>query len=278
MKNIRFIGLALFAMVLCTSFSACGDDGEAGEDEIKPDAPNSSTYRLKSIKSTGSEYDYTINLVYDKGRLSQYTWVYDEEIQDDTEFNQSISYYKDKVVMKGEVDSDYITQTYLLNKKGQAVSCTYTDGEDDVKASFEYSPDGYLTKVVITETNRDSHQPDITYGFFNYSQEHNLTDGKEIDSYAYGSEYITNFTQLYGSELNELGIMDYFPSENTLFEYQAAFYAGILGKPCKNLVNICTEDDYKANFSYSLYQDEKYLEVNVNGSYGYWETKKYFYE
>ena len=232
--------------------------------------------RLKSIKSTGSENKYTINFTYDKEKLSQYIWIYDD-YENDVEFNQSISYYDNKVIMKGEVDSYYTTQTYLLNKKGQATSCTYSREGRDIKTTFEYSPDDYLTKVVITETKLNNHQIDITSANFNYSQDNNLIEGKETYSYSSGSS-TKEFTQLYGSELNELGIMDYFTFENTLFDYQAAFYAGILGRPCKNLVNIYTDDNFKANFSFSLNQDEKYLEQNASGKYGYWETKKYFYE
>lgn len=187
---------------------------------------------IVQVKSDNGDSPYNVLLTYANGKLSNYIWKYNDG---DYEFNQRIDYSGKKIIMSGIVDGKDCVQTYTLNGEGYATSCSIPDYEGKaIDISFEYSEEGYLVKAIEiiklpTETRSNTYS-------FTYSKDGDITQGKESDT----SGHI--YTQTYVSRINKSGIMDYAMSQ-LLFNYQTAFYCGLLGKPCKHLPSSCKQTE-----------------------------------
>lgn len=193
---------------------------------------------ITQIKSDNGNYSYNMSLTYANGKLSNYIWKYNNG---DYEFNQKIDYSGKKVIMSGIVDGEDCVQTYTLNGEGYATSCSIPDYEGKaIEISFEYSEEGYLIKAIeiIKLPNETSSN---TYSF-TYSKDGDIIQGNESDISGAGSLY----TQTFSSRINKSGIMDYVMSQ-LLFNYQTAFYCGLLGKSCKHLPSSCKETEIHEN-------------------------------
>lgn len=229
-----------------------------------------SSKRIVHIKSD----DYDILLGYSNDKLSSYIWKYTDG---DYDFNQNIAYNRNKVVITGEADGHDCIQTYTLNKEGYATSCSIPDREGkSVEVSFEYSKDGYLTKAIeIIKYNSETRSNAYS---FTYSVDGNILKGSESD--ISGNIY----TQSYGNVRNKSGIMDFAMSE-LLFDYQAAFYCGILGKPCTHLPSSCKETEvcemgWSKTYDFIHAQDDNgyVTRTTIANSEGEAETLTYTYK
>lgn len=241
MKIFRLIGLTLSIVITTASFTACGndDDKEINNNPIeKPEDIVPTIKRITQIKSTYGDFSYTISMNYKDNKLSKYVWTYDDD-PNDYEVNQSITYTNDKVIMVGIVDGHECEQTYILNNKGYAASCSIPDIEGrKVEIVFEYTEAGYLSKA-IERTQKDTETRTNTYTF--KYQNNNVIEARE--SHISGHIY----TISYGNNINKNGLVNY-AIENMLFDYQTAYHAGILGKLCTSL-----PDSYKLMESYDSY-------------------------
>ncbi len=206
----------------------------------------------KQIVHIASE-DYNISLGYTKGKLSSYIWQYDGGSY---EFNQHITYSGSKVVIRGEADGHDCVQTYTLNKDGNATSCTIPDlSGKTIEVTFEYSKEGYLTKAI--EISKGGSETRSNVYTFTYSSNGDIIKAKESDITGY------IFTQSYDNVKNKAGIIDYAMSE-LLFNYQAAFYCGILGKPCTHLPNSSKQTEtYESNWA----KTHDFIYVQDDGGY-----------
>lgn len=193
---------------------------------------------ITQIKSDNGNYSYNMSLTYANGKLSNYIWKYNNG---NYEFNQKIDYSGKKVIMSGIVDGEDCVQTYTLNGEGYATSCSIPDYEGKaIEISFEYSEEGYLIKAIeIIKLPNETRSN--TYSF-TYSKDGDIIQGNESDISGVGSLY----TQTFSSRINKSGIMDYVMSQ-LLFNYQTAFYCGLLGKPCKHLPSSCKETEIPEN-------------------------------
>lgn len=193
---------------------------------------------ITQVKSDNGNYSYNMSLIYANGKLSNYIWKYNNG---DYEFNQKIDYSGKKVIMSGIVDGEDCVQTYTLNSEGYATSCSIPDYEGKaIEISFEYSEEGYLIKAIeIIKLPNETRSN--TYSF-TYSKDGDIIQGNESDISGAGSLY----TQTYSSRINKSGIMDYAMSQ-LLFNYQTAFYCGLLGKSCKHLPSSCKETEIHEN-------------------------------
>lgn len=226
--------------------------------------------RIIHIKSD----DYDISLGYSNDKLSSYIWKYTDG---DYDFNQNIAYNGNTVTISGKADGNECVQTYKLNKNGYATSCTVSDDDGkSIDISFEYSQEGYLTKAIeITKYNSETKSNAYT---FTYSTNGNILKGSESNI----SGHI--YTQSYGNVKNKSGIMDYAMSE-LLFNYQAAFYCGILGKSCTHLPSSCKETEvyemgWSKTYEFIYAQDDSgyVTKTTIANSEGEAETLTYTYK
>lgn len=226
MKTFR-LAVTFLMGVMCAGFISC--DKEENDETFTDDVASK---RIKEIRSINGNYPYTITFDYSGDKLIKYTWIYDDE-PFDYEFNQSITYSGNRVIMTGEVDGKECTQTYILNNKGYASSCSYIREGYNVEITFAYSSDDYLIKTIEIES-KDTQTRTNTCNFTYKAG--NITEGKDSDI----SGYI--FTANYSNQPNRTKIMNYIMSE-LLYNYQTAYYCGILGKHCKSLSNSCYQTE-----------------------------------
>lgn len=271
MQTIKsFLGLS--TLIFTFGLFSCGED-------VLEDSPSTSTptnSNSKRITHINSEDYYNISFEYSGDKLSSYVWKYVDSGYDDYEFNQVITQDGNKVIIKGEADSHDYVQTYTLNEDGYAISCTAQeiDGKT-IEAAFEYSEAGYLTKAIIIEESDYGNWSNTCT--FTYSEDGDILRVEESSL----SGYI--FAQEYGNTENKSKIMDYAMSQ-LLNEYQAAFYCGILGKPCTHLPSSSKQKEiyesdwsHTDNFIYTLDEDGYVSKTITASSSGNSEILTYTY-
>lgn len=261
-----FLGLS--TIIFTFGLFSCGEDIL----ENSPSTPTNSN--SKRITHINSEDYYNISFEYSGDKLSSYVWKYvDSEYY---EFNQEITWGGNKVIIKGEANSHDYVQTYTLNEDGYAISCTAQEVDGTtVEAAFEYSEAGYLTKAIIIEESDYGNWSNTCT--FTYSEDGDILRVEENSL----SGYI--FAQEYGNTENKSKIMDYAMSQ-LLHEYQAAFYCGILGKPCTHLPSSSKQKEiyesdwsHTDNFIYTLDEDGYVSKTIAASSSGDSEILTYTY-
>lgn len=261
-----FLGLS--TIIFTFGLFSCGEDIL----ENSPSTPTNSN--SKRITHINSEDYYNISFEYSGDKLSSYVWKYvDSEYY---EFNQEITWGGNKVIIKGEANSHDYVQTYTLNEDGYAISCTAQEVDGTtVEAAFEYSEAGYLTKAIIIEESDYGNWSNTCT--FTYSEDGDILRVEENSL----SGYI--FAQEYGNTENKSKIMDYAMSQ-LLHEYQAAFYCGILGKPCTHLPSSSKQKEiyesdwsHTDNFIYTLDEDGYVSKTITASSSGNSEILTYTY-
>ncbi|EOA55174.1 hypothetical protein HMPREF1214_03958 [Bacteroides sp. HPS0048] len=259
--------MTILMVVLAVNFTACGNDDD--------DTSSGASKRITQIKSTYDSGSYTITMNYKDNKLSKYVWIYDDS-HNDYEVNQSITYANDKVIIVGIVDGHECEQTYTLNSKGYAASCSIPDIEGrKVEITFEYTETGYLSKAIeITQWGTETSTNTYTFKY----QNNNMIEARESDI----SGYI--YTITYGNQTNKAGIANY-AIEDILFDYQTAYYAGLLGKPCASLPESYKQmESYNSHliesgdFIYSVDNDGYVTQSTMSTSRGDHEVKTYSYE
>lgn len=245
-----------------------------GEDVLEDSSSTPTNSNSKRITHINSEDYYNISFEYSGDKLSSYVWKYvDSEYY---EFNQEITWSGNKVIIKGEANSHDYVQTYTLNEDGYAISCTAQEVDGTtVEAAFEYSEAGYLTKAIIIEESDYGNWSNTCT--FTYSEDGDILRVEESSL----SGYI--FAQEYGNTENKSKIMDYAMSQ-LLNEYQAAFYCGILGKPCTHLPSSSKQKEiyesdwsHTDNFIYTLDEDGYVSKTITASSSGNSEILTYTY-
>ena len=196
---------ALFMVAMCVGVASCSKD-----DEPKGGGGAFTGKRVTKIETTwhyGNDSDtYTEEFEYSNGKLIKY----DDYCE--------ITYEGNKVMITYGSDSF----TYTLGDNGYATSAAEIyRGNRTHDYTFEYSKDGYLTKWTAFDL-RDNHSYGIEFFYSN----------KNIVNYLAGSdEYEFTYTGLE----NKGGVLNPQFAEG-YDEHDIAYYAGILGKPTKNLV------------------------------------------
>lgn len=261
-----FLGLS--TIIFTFGLFSCGEDVLEDSSSTPTDSNN------KRITHINSEDYYNISFEYSGDKLSSYVWKYvDSEYY---EFNQEITWSGNKVIIKGEANSHDYVQTYTLNEDGYAISCTAQEVDGTtVEAAFEYSEAGYLTKAIIIEESDYGNWSNTCT--FTYSEDGDILRVEESSL----SGYI--FAQEYGNTENKSKIMDYAMSQ-LLNEYQAAFYCGILGKPCTHLPSSSKQKEiyesdwsHTDNFIYTLDEDGYVSKTITASSSGNSEILTYTY-
>lgn len=157
MKTFRFIGMALFAILMCVNFAACS----SGDDEPETNEEGVVTNEKKLVE---------MKMVED-GESITYTFSYDEKSRVTTV----------KIV---EVDTDYDeTDTYTVN---------YTWGDGIIMGSGSGTNEAYTLKDgLITSAELDDKYDDETDYSFTYNLSKQLVK-MNIKEYAYQTYTTTN--------------------------------------------------------------------------------------
>lgn len=259
MKTLRFLGITLLMVMLAVNFTACSDN----EDE--PSGNDEPTIGLseKKITQIVALNDYTISLNYNNNRLSKFTWQYHDD-PNDWEFNQEITYSENQVIMTGEVDGSNSKQVYTLNSQGYVSSCTTIDFDEnrEINTIFEYTQDGYLAKILEKEVFHGEFEDDFSTEttVLTYTDEKLVQTSNEYNSgnNSFPSKEYFSFSYSIG-HVNKSKILNPIVEEY-IFNYLAAYYAGILGKTSKILPDsyLSTELEDSNNLIY-IFDNDGYV-------------------
>lgn len=145
MKTLRFIGMALLAVVLCVNFAACSDD----DDEPNGETPSGNALKPSSLTwNDGSWTDYSYDA---QGRVSKVE-EYDET---GDMYNSTIIEYNDNNIVATTNDGEH-RDVCTLNSNGQIVRTVCTSDYNSYTCEYTYDGNGQLTG--INYENGESYQ------------------------------------------------------------------------------------------------------------------------
>ena len=282
MKTVKLVA-ALLMVAMCVGIVSCSKD-----------EPGDGVFNGKRVTKIVHKYDdfvRTEEFSYLGDKLVHIGAYYDD-YTDRLEYDLTITYKNNQVIMEGVADGYDAVFTYTLSSNGYATSC---EGEiregnriEKENHKFEYSSDGYLTKIIGlteesygTETETREFTVNLTYA------KGNLVSARE--DYNRHSDF-SNIT--YTNIENKGNLLFY---HGALFigdsDAYLALYTGILGKFSKNLVSGYTFTDsdenssYTSNHTYSYTLDDegypvmlKETSTSSSGDDTYSETYIYTFE
>lgn len=256
MKKIKFFS-GLLAIVLCIVFTSCGDDEGDGKNGENAGTGNVFPEGTKKLSSIEDEYNYKTTFNYDGNKLVT--------VKDGTEQTITFTYSGNTVVMKSVYRNE--TETYTLNIGSNGfitdgtVEYVEEDGSKD-RGSFTCKYNGdYLIAIETTGE----------YGYDNYKI--TWTDGnitKVVNEYKednYPAESRT-YTSTYTTDANVAGLSFFEEAGVDVDELEYAYYAGLLGKPTKNLLKSNDDGDgYVFSYSYEFNADKYPTKITESESY-----------
>ena len=182
MKTLRFIGMVLFAVLMCVNFASCSSDDDPTEEKEEGGVVVSGKKLVKIIyKSTDDSYSETYTFSYDnKGRLVAATIM---EAEEDNSSTDTFDFIWGDDVVKVTEKSTYsysnstYTESYILILKNGLVQ--YEDYGNDGTGTYTYnssnrfvkfSDGGYGTETAIWDgdnlvaTSDGDDDSKLTYG------------------------------------------------------------------------------------------------------------------
>ena len=206
MKTVKLMA-ALFMVALCVGIVSCSKD-EPGDGVF-----NSGKRVTKILYDEGNSQEFT----YSNDRLVRIVWRY-ADVSRSLETDLAVTYSDNQVIMKGKYDGhDNTVFTYTLGSNGFAASCNIKERGSETYETYEYSADGYLTK--ITEDNGTR----ISTSILTYAKG-NLISWST-------NNWRANFTY---TNIENKGNLTFWLGD----DYYLGFYAGVLGKFNKNLMSV----------------------------------------
>lgn len=153
MKTFRFIGMALFAVLMCVNFTSCsgGDDDPTEEPEEGGVVVNGKNLVKIVGKSANGSYSETYTFSYDnKGRLIAATEAEEEGGYKETDTFELV--WGDdaiKVTEKSTYSGSIYTESYIFTLKNGLVQ--YEDEEDGARGTYTYNSSNKLIKYSNSE-------------------------------------------------------------------------------------------------------------------------------
>ena len=260
MKTLRFIGMAIVAIIMSVNFAACSDDDDE-EGQMSQPQP------LISITRSGNDSESDWIYTYSDGKLIagknnkdySFTIKYGNKLE--IEYNDEG--YVGKYVNIVQNNKGYITSfTHQTNYSGTL--------QDYEKYTFEYDSEGHL----ITTKELDIEDGSIA------SEYHFTYSNGNIVKAVIDNDYSYSFTATSTPNVNGVLCDALRYAEFPYYDHKGEgllYYAGLLGKPIQNLVSKLTGSDGEViEYTYQFDKDNKvtgcsYKEEGktINVSYGY---------
>lgn len=135
MKTLRFIGMALLAVVLCVNFAACSDDDEPNDDPSSGNALKPSSFTWMDGAWTDYSYDA-------QGRVSK---VEDYDETGEMYNSTTIEYNSNNIV--ATTNNGEHRDVCTLNSNGQKVRTVCTSDYNLYTCEYIYDGNGQLTSI-----------------------------------------------------------------------------------------------------------------------------------
>ena len=261
MKTLRFIGMAIVAIIMSVNFVACDDDDKEEGGQTSQAKPLISITRSNYDSESDWVYTYSDGKLISGKNNKNYSFTIKYGNKLGVEYNDdgSIGKYVD----------------IILNDKGYITSYThqtdyYGPLQDYEKYTFEYDSEGHLIATKKFDVDEDclGHEYHFTYSNGNIIKA--VIDNDY--SYSFTSASIPNVSGILCDALREAE----FPHLDDKGE-GFLYYAGLLGKPIQNLVSKLIRYDGKTiEYTYQFDKDNKVTECSfeaegkaISISYGY---------
>ena len=245
MKTFRFIGMAIFAVLICVNFVACSSSDDDPTNEKEPTNENTTNQKLiSSLTIEKTTFNFTYN---EKKQLVSVAKVGGKTNKIEFEWSDS------QIVATPTNEWNEIPVCYLL-KNGIITSVYNSEGENELT----YDKDKHLTKVNDDDT--------WTWSNGNISKfVHEYNDYKP-DTYTYS--YYTDkenkhpIVDMSSARLYYAGMLEY---DELVF----IAHPSLLGKTNKNLIKTRTEGNYTDEYTYELDNNGYPLKIKRNGETAY---------
>ena len=238
MKTLRFIGMALFAILMCVNFAACssGDEDPTNENDL-PIENDSKQKLIASLTISGKTFNFTYNT---KNQLISVSEVGN---------NNKIDFEWSDTQIKATPTNKYETEPVIYTLKNGVIASvggnklTYDKDNHLISANndnWTWS-NGNISKFVHKNDNETQ-----TYTYTYYTDKENKHPIADVSS----------------ARLYYVGALEY---DELLF----IAHPSLLGKINKNLIKTRTEDSYVDEYIYELDDNGYPVKIKENGKTAY---------
>ena len=172
MKTFRFIGMALFAVLMCVSFTSCSSDDDLTEEKEENEIVDSDKKISKIVTKTEDDTE-TVTFKYDnQGRVTEVIETYEEEYGKST-YTFKFTWGDDIVKVNENYDNGSYTDSYILTLKNGLVrssdnneTFTYNSSNRFAKGQDEWSTTTAIWDgdKLVSVTEGDMDEATLTYG------------------------------------------------------------------------------------------------------------------
>ena len=206
MKTFRFIGMALFAVLMCVNLAACSSSEDDPTEEKEESEVVVSDKKLTEIKITSDKTSTNYTFSYDNnghlmsaydGDIYQYSW--DKNSIVETVDDETITYSLADGLIKGRKAPRWnVTIAYNSSKQIIAFNHSYSYSSVDEKETFSWE-NGKITKIVRDEIHRTDNLE------IAYSNQTCKGYNPLVGAMIFGDTYLTfAHPELIGLRLNQL--------------------------------------------------------------------------
>lgn len=237
MKTLRFIGMAVVAIIMSVNFAACGDDDE------EENTPITQKY-IETLKYTDDDTEYELKASYDdKNRLIKIA-------NNDVDF--TVNYGTSTIVYNSKYD--HYEFSFKMNDKNYVTEITATTGSQyaNEEAQFSYDGNGHLINSVYKYKYDNQEYREMSV--------HQWKDGNLINIKTGLGDETEQFDFKYGNSINKGNIQPYYGIyDNSLFKIMPTerigsilVSSGLFGKLSRNLVSSMAMYDDERTYTYEL--------------------------
>lgn len=254
MKKVIILLSVLWGVV------SCSDDNDENTTN------NQRVITLNEVMTSDSyPVTKTEKFLYDHDRLIQHT-VRQTVLESEINYEVNLAYSDNKVIVATEMT----TLTYTLNAEGYANQCIYNESDDQQhEYQFDYSADGYLTKVIENINGKLYSTITLTYNADNLeSVTSHINDISNKILYKPGEQS----SQYY---IPCLSLLDTYP-----FTFHTeALYAGLLGKAPHHFT-VCTtpegNDSEYTTYTYQVNKEGNLTQIHSQTTYPGGDSGSYY--
>ena len=256
MKTLRYIGMAILAVVLCTNLSSCSDDDDSSNGNGNG---NSSDNGMKISTITWNDGEWSEFFYDNQGRIVK------EEDFDATGMwcTTDIEYNANNIVITEKYDDEQYRIICHLNAQGlvEAAALPNKYNDDNRMVQYTYDANGQLLSMYDGDDETETH---FTW------ENGNLTKATN-EGWSWTATYTYN-TSLSSSQ----GFVFYGDVMIDIFDescLELLANSGYFGKIPKNLLSGGTDNNYSWSLSYEL-SDDGYVSkiTGTEDDETYWMT------
>lgn len=225
MKKINLFAILSMVFAVSACFVSCDKDDEGDDGGV---SPNGGKVVKEVAYYDGYDDGYKYTYTYSGDKVSKITYYYKDELEEIIDISGVYGKSNEMTIVSSSIDET----TVKTNERGYISLMKWSDEGGDIETYFEYDSNDFLTKITFQEDDEygDSYYEAIVLAY----TDGNLVSAK-LTHDKNEKEYYKTITFKTSPYENRNGVLNPSLEESVIgFLFH---YAGLLGKPTKNLIS-----------------------------------------